>query len=416
MTREGTSAIRVALAGAFDTKGEEYAFVRDRLALHGVGSVMIDTGVLGAPNIPVDVDRTTVASAGGVRIEQLVAAHDRNSSVQAMGRGAARLISDMSDGGIIAGVMVLGGSNAGVVMSTIAAALPIGVPKLLVSTIVAGDTRPYVGASDLTMMYPVVDIAGLNSISVPVLSRAADALAGLVTGPPVPGVRAGVETIACTMFGVTTACVTTVRESLERDGDEVHVFHATGTGGMSMEAMIRSGLFTAVADITTTELADNLVGGVCDAGATRLDAAAERGIPQVISTGALDMVNFGAPDTVPTRFRGRELYQHNSAVTLMRTDAEENSELGRRMAAKLNRARGPVEVLVPRRGFSQLSVEGGPFHDPHADAALIDALVANLDPRIPVRVHDLTINDPAFAAGVIEALGRVLGRRKGNRE
>ncbi len=406
---------RVVLAGALDTKGEEYGFVRDRLAATGIGSIMVDTGVLGGPTIAADVDRRSVAAAGSGNLDDLVAAADRNDAMVQMARGAAAVIRRLYDEGQVAAVIVLGGSNAGFVMSQIAAALPIGCPKILVSTIVAGDTRPYVGTSDLTMMYPVVDIAGLNSISIPVLARAADACAGMVTGPMIPPSPLGTRSIACTMFGVTTACVTAVHDALVTGGDEVQVFHANGTGGRTLEAMIGSGFFAAVADVTTTELADELLGGVCSAGPNRLEAAARQGIPQVVSVGAMDMVNFGSPDTVPDRFAGRLFHAHNPAVTLMRTNAEECTQLGVVMAGKLNVATGPVEVLIPASGFSQISVQGAAFHDPDADAALIASLQQQLDPAIPLRIIDTDINDAAFAAEITTTLSRLLGDSGGTK-
>ncbi|WP_431278423.1 Tm-1-like ATP-binding domain-containing protein [Leifsonia poae] len=405
---------RVVLAGSLDTKGEEYGFVRDRLAGAGFESMVLDTGVLGEPRIPADIDREAVAKAAGADLAVLAQAADRGEAMVAMARGAALTIRHLYDGGEVSAVAVLGGSNAGFVMAQIAAALPIGVPKLLVSTIVAGDTRPYVGTSDLTMMYPVVDIAGLNSVSIPVLSRATDALAGMLSGAPIPASAHTGATVACTMFGVTTTCVTAVHDELAADGDEVHPFHANGTGGRTLEAMIGSGLFDAVADITTTELADELCGGVCSAGPDRLTAAARAGVPQVVSLGALDMVNFGSPDTVPEKYRDRILYPHNPAVTLMRTDADECAELGRIIAGKLNGSTGFVEVIAPARGFSQISVEGGPFFDPEADAALIRSLQDNLDPHIPLRVIDAAINDPEFSSAIIDALGRALGHTEGS--
>lgn len=405
---------QVVLAGAFDIKGEEYAFVRDRLAMAGVASLLVDTGVLGRPTIPVDIDRDAVARAGAGDIDALRAAADRGDAMVCMARGAAAIIRRLHDEGVVAAVIVLGGSNAGFVMSQIAAALPIGCPKILVSTIVAGDTRPYVGTSDLTMMYPVVDIAGLNSISIPVLARAADACAGMLAGPAIPQSPAGVRSIACTMFGVTTACVSAVQAAVVERGDEVQVFHANGTGGRTLEAMVSSGFFAAVADVTTTELADELLGGVCSAGPGRLESAGRRGTPQVVSLGALDVVNFGAPDTVPDRFAGRLLHAHNPAVTLMRTNAAECSELGAIMAGKLNASAGYVEVLVPVRGFSQISVKGAPFHDPDADAALINSLRSSLDPSIPLHLLDAAINDPSFALEITHALSRSLSNTEGS--
>lgn len=409
---EQTSAT-VVLAGAFDTKHEEYRFVRDRLAAAGVASTLVDVGVLGSPGLTADVDREQVAHAGGTELDALARGRDRNDAMVAMARGAARVIRQRYDRGLVRAVIMLGGSNAAFVMSQVAAALPIGCPKLLVSTVVAGDTRPYVGTSDLTMMYPVVDIAGLNSISIPVLARAADACAGMVTGAPLPEHGRG-PSIACTMFGVTTACVTAVHDKLIGHHNEVHVFHANGTGGRTLEAMIRSGFFTAVADITTTELADELLGGVCSAGPNRLEAAAQAGVPQVVSVGALDMVNFGAPETVPTRFANRLFHAHNPAVTLMRTNAEECAELGRIIAGKLNRATAFTEVLVPAQGFSQISTAGGPFYDPGADEALIDALREHLEPTIPLRVLDAAINDPSFALEITNTLSRALSTTEGS--
>lgn len=414
MTVTPATGGRVVLAGSFDTKAAEYGFVRDRLHAAGLPTLLIDTGVLGEPGLIADVTRVEVAAAAGASLERLAAGGDRSDAMIAMARGAAELIRTRQLAGEVDAVIVLGGSNAGFVMGRIAAALPIGVPKLLVSTIVAGDTRPYVGTSDLMMLYPVVDIAGLNSISVPVLARAADAVVGMVCGAPVPMTERFGPRVACTMFGVTTTCVDAVQAALTAQGAEVHTFHANGTGGRTLESLAASGVVDVIADLTTTELADELCGGVCSAGPDRLTAASAAGVPQVVSVGALDMVNFGEPETVPERYRGRRLFAHNPAVTLMRTNAAECAELGRIIASRLNRSAGYVEVLVPALGFSQISVEGGPFHDPEADAALLGSLREHLDPRIPLRVIEAAINDPAFSAEVIDALGRALGRTEGN--
>lgn len=404
----------VVLAGALDTKHVEYAFVRDRLASHGIVSILLDFGVLGNAGIVADIDRATVATAGGVSIESLQASHDRNTAMVAMATGAAKEVSRLHDEGKVGGLIVLGGSNAGYAMSRIAHSLPFGVPKILVSTIVAGDTRPYVGTSDLMMMYPVVDIAGINSISATVLAHAADACAGMLLAPKVE-VASATGSIGATMFGVTTECVAEVQGILHSDGWEVHAFHATGVGGQAMEAMIRDGLFDGIADITTTELADEMIGGVCSAGPDRLTAAGELGIPQVVSVGALDMVNFGALDTVPAKYRGRLLYAHNPAVTLMRTNAEECAALGRELARKVNAATGPTEIVIPLRGFSQISVKGAPFYDPTADKALIDALSEALAPGIPLHLVDTEINDPVFAEKVAQHLIRMLNISKGTK-
>ena len=408
------TAPAVALVGALDTKAPEYGFVAERLRAAGVATVLVDTGVLGEPGCRADVDRATVAAASGHRIDDLRGAGDRNAAMAAMADGAATLLRDLHAAGELAGVLALGGSNAGFVMSRVAAALPFGCPKVLVSTIVAGDTRPYVGSSDLMMLYPVVDLAGLNSLSIPVLAHAADALAGMVAGhaPRLPD-RAAV--VGATMFGVTTTCVDAVRVAAEHRGAEVDVFHATGTGGRAFEAMIASGVFDAIADVTTTELADELLGGVCSAGPHRLEAAAAHGVPQVVSVGALDMANFGSPETLPDRFADRTTLAHNPHVTLVRTSPEECAELGRILAAKVNRSAAFVEVHVPLRGFSQISGPGGPFHDPAADAALVAALESGLDRRIPLHLHDHTIEDADFASAISQALDRALASTEGPR-
>ncbi|HEY0240167.1 MAG TPA: Tm-1-like ATP-binding domain-containing protein [Friedmanniella sp.] len=417
MTPAAAAAARpvVVLVGALDTKGAEYGFVRDRLAVDGVDALLIDVGVLGEATLRADVDRAAVAVGAGTTVAALADGGDRGAAMTVMARSATRLVAELVRSGAAAGVMVLGGSNAGYVMSHLASALPIGVPKVLVSTITAGDTRPYVGTSDLTMIYPVVDIAGLNSVSRLVLARAADACAGMVTAPPVPSPGSDRDAVGCTMFGVTTACVMAVHDTLVADGREAHVFHANGTGGRTFEAMIASGLFAAVADLTTTELADELTGGVCSAGPDRLTAAAAHGVPQVVSVGAMDMANFGAAATVPARYADRQLYAYHPAVTLMRTTRSENEALGRELAAKVSRSTAYAEVHVPARGFSQLSVAGGPFHDPAADRVLIEAVREHLDPRIPLHVHDTDINDPDFASEITRALNRALDHPRGIR-
>jgi uncharacterized protein (UPF0261 family) len=282
----------------------------------------------------------------------------------------------------------------------------------------AGDTRPYVGESDIAMLYPVVDIAGLNRVSRQVLGNAAAAMAGMVAasagrgegGNAAPGDDRPL--IGATMFGVTTPCVTAARERLEALGYEVLVFHATGTGGRAMEGLVRSGFIAGVLDVTTTELADELVGGVLSAGPDRLTAAGGLGIPQVVSLGALDMVNFGPPDTVPARFRERRLYEHNASVTLLRTSVEECRELGRILAGKLNAATGPTTVFIPRGGLSMIDVPGGAFHDPDADAALFDALLTDLDPSVEVVDLPVDINDPTFGPAMADRLDALLRAKR----
>jgi len=399
----------VVLIGTLDTKGTEYAFVRDRLREQGVTVTVVDAGVLGAPGFDPDIPREEVARSGGADIRQLVAAGDRGAAVTAMGEGGAAVVGRLHAAGQLDGVFGLGGSGGSSLFARAVRDLPVGVPKLLVSTVAAGDTRPYVGSTDLTMMYSVVDIAGINSLSVRILTNAAAAIAGMaraqrsrVDAGPDSGAGTGRPLIGATMFGVTTPAVTAARERLEALGYEVLVFHATGSGGDTMEALVRSGIITGVLDITTTELADELAGGICAAGPHRLEAAGALGLPQVVSLGALDMVNFGPRDSVPPRYADRTLLVHNASITLMRTSAGECAELGRRIARKLNGATGPLTLFVPLRGVSSVSVAGQPFHDPEADAALFDALRANLDPGVDVRYVETDLNDPAFAVAMAD--------------
>jgi uncharacterized protein (UPF0261 family) len=393
----------VVLVGTLDTKGVEYAFLRDRLVGHGVDVLLVDAGVKGEPLAEPDVSRAEVARATGADIEELAGAGDRGAAVETMARGAAEVVKRLHGEDRLDGILALGGSGGTAIATQAMRELPVGVPKLVVSTMASGDTRPYVGATDVTMMYSVVDISGLNAVSARILSNAAAAIAGMAKAEPAAsdGDRPLVGT---TMFGVTTPCVTVARERLEELGYEVLVFHATGTGGQSMEALMRDGFITASLDITTTELADELVGGVLSAGPDRLDAAGELGLPQVVSLGALDMVNFGPVDTVPERFQDRLFYEHNPTVTLMRTTPEECAELGRRIAAKLNAARGPLTVFVPRTGVSLIATEGEVVHDTEADAALFGALREHLDDRIDVREVDTDVNDPEFATAMADRL------------
>ncbi|HYY74996.1 MAG TPA: Tm-1-like ATP-binding domain-containing protein [Gaiellaceae bacterium] len=393
----------VVLVGTLDTKGLEYDYLRERLRAHGVETILVDAGVLGEPRAKPDVTREEVARAAGADVDALAAADDRGAAVETMARGAAAIVTALHSEGRLDGVLALGGSGGTAVATEAMRALPVGVPKLMVSTMASGDTRPYVGATDVTMTYSVVDISGINAVSARILANAAAAMAGMAAAEP-PAAAGGGPLVGATMFGVTTPCVTTARERLEELGYEVLVFHATGTGGQSMEALMRSGFITASLDVTTTELADDLVGGVLSAGPDRLEAAGELGLPQVVSVGALDMVNFGPIDTVPAEFRSRNLYKHNPTVTLMRTTSAECAELGRRIARKLNAARGPVTLFLPLRGVSLIDTEGQVFWDPEADRVLFDALRETLDPGANVRELDTDVNDPAFARAMADTL------------
>ena len=395
----------VLLIGTLDTKGEELAFLRERLRLGGVDTLLADAGTGGAPLVEPDID---VAAEAGVEIPR----GDRGAAVTAMAGAAAALARRLYDEGRIDGVLSAGGSGNTAIATAAMQALPVGVPKLMVSTMAAGDTRDYVGGVDVTMMASVTDVAGINSISARVLGNAAAAMAGMVAAPPVEA-AGDRPLVAATMFGVTTPCVTRARAALEERGYEVLVFHATGTGGRAMEALVEGGFLAGVLDATTTELCDDLVGGVLSAGPDRLEAAGRAGVPQVVSLGALDMVNFGARDTVPPQFAARNLYVHNPSVTLMRTTPQECAELGRRIARKLAAAEGPVSLFVPLRGVSMLDAEGQPFHDREADAALFAAVREGLaGSRVELVELDHTINDEEFAIAMTDRLDEYLrGRR-----
>jgi uncharacterized protein (UPF0261 family) len=397
----------IVLIGTLDTKGPEFTYLRDRLVSAGWTPLVVDVGTLGPPQLAPDISRDEVAAACDVDLVALAGAGDRGQAVSAIGAAAAVLVRRLFDEGRCHGVLGAGGSGNTAIATQAMRALPVGVPKVMVSTMAAGDTRGYVGTSDITMMASVTDVAGINSVSARILANAAAAVAGMVSAPPVE-VAVGSATVAATMFGVTTACVTTARHELEARGYEVVTFHATGAGGMAMENLVASGLVSAVLDVTTTELADELVGGVLTAGPDRLEAAGRAGIPQVVSLGALDMVNFGPPDSVPRRFRDRTLHAHNPAVTLMRTNPEECAELGRIIARKLSVATGPVALFIPLRGVSALSAQTGPFYDPAADLALFDALRAHLDEAVELVEIDTDINAPTFAAAMAAKLAEYL--------
>ena len=390
----------VLLVGTLDTKGAEYAYLRERLRLHGVETIVADAGV----NPPVGIEPDLhVAAETGADPAALAEAGDRGAAVTAMAEAAEALARRLYGEGRIAGVLAAGGSGNTAIATRAMQALPVGVPKLMVSTMAAGNTADYVGASDVMMMASVTDVAGVNSISARILANAAAAMAGMVSAPEVE-LGDQKPLIGASMFGVTTPSVTHARERLEGLGYEVLTFHATGAGGRAMEGLMESGFLQGSLDITTTELCDELVGGVLSAGPERLEAAGRAGIPQVVSLGALDMVNFGARATVPPQFESRNLYVHNPSVTLMRTTTEECAELGRQIAAKLSAATGPTALFVPLKGVSMIDVEGQPFHDPEADAALFAALREGLGENVELVEMDNNVNDPEFADAMADKL------------
>ena len=392
----------IAVLGTLDTKGREHAFVAEAIRRRGHRALLVDVGTGEPPAVAPDISREEVAQAGEVDLAKLVATRDRGACVAAMAAAAPLLLERLRAEGRIDGVISLGGGGGTAIASAAMRTLPIGFPKMIVSTLASGNTAHYMGTKDIVMMPAIVDVQGLNRISRTILSRAAGAICGMVEAD----VSGGEEKplIVASMFGNTTKCIEAATPILEEAGYEVLVFAATGAGGRAMESLVESGLVAGVLDVTTTEWADEHVGGVLAAGPTRLDAAAKAGVPAIVAPGCLDMVNFGEPQSIPSRFAGRTFYAHNPQVTLMRTTPAECAELGGIIAAKVNAYPAAVTVLIPRGGISVISAPGGPFHDPEADAALFDALRNGLRPDIPVVVRDEAINDPAFARACAEAL------------
>jgi len=392
----------IVVLGALDTKGEEVRFLTGQIEERGHKVLVVDTGVLGQPAFAPHITRDEVATAGGASLPALVSEADRGRAVIAMSRGASAIVQRLLDGGQLDAVIAMG-CGAGTSVGTAAMrALPLGIPKVMVSTLASGDVRGFVGVKDITMIPTIVDISGLNRISRNVFTRAAGAVCGMVESSVPPGDDKPI--IVASMFGNTTPCVEAARAILEKAGFEVLVFHATGSGGQTMESLIEARQVAGVLDVTTTEWADELVGGVMSAGPTRLEAAAKTGTPAVIAPGCLDMVNFWAPETVPERLRDRRLYRHNEKQTLVRTTPEENTELGRIIAGKLNASSGPVEVYFPLRGISVISAAGKPYHWPEADAALLESLRKHLSKGIPVHEMDCHINDAPFAQAMAQGL------------
>jgi len=398
----------ILVIGTFDTKAEELNFIKDQISARGLRVRTLDAGVLEPSPPNVDISNEGVAAAGGQPLPELVRLRDRGQAVANMAKGAARITRELYDSAEISAVISLGGGSGTVIGTAAMRTLPLGIPKVMVSSMTSGNIRPYVGTADITMMASVVDISGLNRISRRVLRNAAAAVCGMVEGGE-DLVAAELPLIATTMFGVTTPCVMEAKRTLEEKGYEVLVFHANGPGGMAMEQLIGEGHLQAVLDITTTELPDELCGGKGSAGPHRLEKAGEMGIPQVVVPGAMDMVNY-FPDAIPPQFRNRLLYMHNPATSLMRTNAEENRQLGEIMAQKLSRSKGPVAVYIPLRGFSAVDAAGQPFFDPDADRAFVEALRSNLPSRIPVIAMEAHINDPSFAREIAQALLKLLRR------
>ncbi|HEV8607968.1 MAG TPA: Tm-1-like ATP-binding domain-containing protein [Tepidisphaeraceae bacterium] len=394
----------IAILGTMDTKGVEHAFVAEQILSRGHLTLIIDVGTLQAPMLRPHISREDVAKAAGADLPALVAKRDRGEAVAAMSKGAPLILSRLVAEKKIHGVISLGGGGGTAIGTAAMRALPIGFPKLMVSTLASGNTAQYVGVKDIVMFPSIVDVAGLNRISRQILTRAAGAICGMVEMRVAPPPGAEKPIIAASQFGNTTTCVNLAREILEDAGYEVLVFHATGIGGRTMESLIESGLVAGVLDITTTEWADELVGGFLSAGPTRLEAAARGGVPAVIAPGCLDMVNFYGPASVPAKFQGRTFYEHNPQVTLMRTTPEECAQLGRILAEKINLSTASVSVLLPLKGISVISAPGQKFHDPVADRILFTTLKTYLRRDIEVKELDCAINDPPFAKACAQSL------------
>lgn len=394
------------VVGTLDTKGEELRFFADQVHRCDVQVLLLNAGVFDTA-VASDIAADEVAEAAGTTLQALVDGHDRATAVNAMGRGAGVIAARLFREGAIDGVAGLGGSGGAAITAAAIRDLPIGVPKLMVSTTVSGDTRPYVGGKDVTMMYPVVDVAGLNRLSRQILSNAAAAIAAMARrchAATSTSTATGNDDklVGATMWGNTTPCVTAVRERLEAAGLEVLTFHATGDGGRSMEQLMRDGYVGSVVDITTTEIVAEIAGSPWTAGPDRLEVAGELGLPQVVAPGCIDLIGYGPVSSLPEPMRERPYYEHNVAVTLVRATSEEMAAAARAMAAKLAKARGPVSVVVPLRGFSQVGEAGAPLHDRRADAAFVDTLRAAIPANVDYHEVDSTINASEFSDVVID--------------
>ena len=403
----------IYLIATMDTKGAELAFVAARLRQAGCRAMMVDVGTLDEPAVTPDVRRDQVLQAAGMDLALLLS-NDRGKAVAEMATALKAYLLNETAAGRVLGVLGLGGSGGTSLVTTAMRALPIGLPKLMVSTVASGNVAAYVDCSDITMMYSVVDVAGLNAVSEVILANAAAAMAGMATQPQFEHKTR--PAVGMTMFGVTTPCVSRVRQQLEAQGFDCLVFHATGAGGRAMEQLVGSGLISGVLDITTTEVADEVVGGVFPAGPHRFETLIKSRVPLVMSLGAVDMVNFGAMETVPARFQGRKLHVHNAQVTLMRTTPEENRQIARWIAQKINQSTAPVRLLVPEGGVSLLDLPGQPFYDPEADAALFETLQRELHTTADRQLIRLPweINAPEFADALVRHFHEITGPTKNN--
>lgn len=400
----------VAIAGTFDSKSDEFLFIKEQIEKTGLNTFLIHTGIF-SPAFKPDVTNQQIAEAAGADVTEIAANRDRAQGTKAIARGLEILLPQLYSEGKFDGIISAGGSGGTSMVAPSMRALPIGVPKLMISTVAAGDVSGYVGSSDIFMYPSIVDVAGINSISKKIFTNAANAISGMVANLSSEQ-ESEKKVIAASMFGVTTPSVEVSRRLLENQGYEVLVFHATGTGGKSMEKLISDGHITGVLDLTTTEWADELFGGNMPGGKHRLEAAAVTGIPQVVSLGALDMVNFGTLETIPEKYQNRTFYQHNPMVTLMRTTAEENQQLGEIIAEKLNQVTSKTILMVPLKGLSSLDNKDNEFYAPEIDQILFDALTANINnPLVEIISLDYNINDPQFATAAVEKLNQLMNEK-----
>lgn len=390
----------IAVLGTLDSKADEHAYVADLIRAQGIDVLLIDVGTGAPPQVQPDISRDEVAAAGEIDLATLIERRDRGECVSAMSKAAPKLLAQLANEGRIQGIISLGGGGGTAIASAAMRALPLGFPKVMVSTLASGNIAHYVGTKDIAMIPAVLDVNGLNRISKMIFARAAGAICGMVRTEADSSDDKPI--IVASMFGNTTKCVNTAKEILESAGYEVLVFAATGAGGQAMESLIESGMVAGILDLTTTEWADETVGGVLNAGPERLDAMSKMKVPAVVAPGCVDMVNFGARDSVPSEFEGRNFYIHNPQVTLMRTTPEECATIGRVIAEKANANEAPVAILNPLKAVSEINGEGKAFHDVEADQALFNAIRESA--KVETIDYDLEINDPAFAQAAAEKL------------
>lgn len=400
----------IVIVGALDTKGDDFRYVKGLIEGAGLATLVVDFGVMGPPGFEPDVSREEVAAAAGADLARLTSGVHKDEAMGAMAAGLAVVVGRLHAEGRVDGILGMGGSGGTSIATSAMRALPVGVPKVMVSTMGGGDVSAFAGTKDITFMPSVVDVAGLNRISRTIYANAAGAIAGMV-GMEAPAEAADRPLVVASMFGNTTRAVDYAKGIVEAAGYEVLVFHATGTGGRTMEGLIADGYVAASLDITTTELADEICGGVLSAGPDRCMAASRAGIPAVLVPGCVDMANFGALETVPERYRDRNLYAWNPNITLMRTTPDENRRIGERIAAAASAATAAVAILLPLRGVSMLDSEGHEFWDPDADGACFDAIRSGVREGIPIIEVDANINDELFSGKVAETLLGMLAAR-----